>query len=463
MLFRNEINRVSRYLSSEVISFPLLLKIFIPIFWEQLFLACLSIFSIWLLSFDGENAMSVVSMMSVINTVFTSLCLGMVTGGTVIVAQNIGAKKTSYASWAMIQTIVFAIILTSGLGAFLLWRKASLVGYLLSGAHNEIISNATLYFTGFCISFPFYAFYQSFAGAMRGWGNSTIAWKLTLSVNAVEITLITVLLIILKMGILGIAAAMVSSRIFGVLYALAIMIKKRKELDIKIPVYLKPNMVILRNMMIIAIPLALEQFFFNSGKAFSQKFIAEYGTAHMAANGVINAVFDIFNLPQISIRETLVTVVGMCIGYGRYDLAKRYVYRFMRVIRKLTIYLMPVTIPVAALLLYCYRLSPAANDLAIWSIALIFITGPILIAGSLSIPAGLRAGGDAPFVSLVALGCMWGIRVTCSWLFAGVLGLGVIGLNIAMIMDWLARNVVFRKRLKGEVWYSRKIVERFAY
>jgi Na+-driven multidrug efflux pump len=222
-------------------------------------------------------------------------------------------------------------------------------------------------------------------------------------------------------------------------------------------------MVILRNMMIIAIPLALEQFFFNSGKAFSQKFIAEYGTMHMAANGVINAVFDIFNLPQISIRETLVTVVGMCIGYGRYDLAKRYVYRFMRVIRKLTIYLMPVTIPVAALLLYCYRLSPAANDLAIWSIALIFITGPILVAGSLSIPAGLRAGGDAPFVSLAALGCMWGIRVTCSWLFAGVLGLGVIGLNIAMIMDWLARNLVFRKRLKGEAWYSRKIVEKFAY
>jgi len=293
---------------------------------------------------------------------------------------------------------------------------------------------------------------------MRGWGNSNIAWKLTLSVNAVEITLTAVLLIVLKMGVFGVTVAMMSSRIFGVLYAVLIMIQKRKELEIKLFAYLKPNMLILRNMLIIAIPLALEQFFFNSGKAFSQKFIAGYGTAHMAANGVINAIFDIFNLPQISIRETLVTVVGICIGCGRYDLAKRYVYRFMRVIRTLTIYLMPLSIPVSALLLHSYHLSPSANYLAIWSIGLIFLTGPILVAGSLSIPAGLRAGGDAPFVSLAALACMWGVRVTCTWLFAGVMGLGVIGLNIAMIMDWLARNIIFRKRLKGEIWYSRKLV-----
>ena len=462
VLFRNNINRLDRYLSSEVISFSLLLKIFLPIFCEQLFLACLSIFSIWLLSFDGENAMSVVSMMSVINSVFTSLCLGMVTGGTVIVAQNIGAKNTSYASRAMIQTIAFAVVLTAVLGAFLLWRKESLIGYLLAGANSEIISGAALYFSGFCISFPLYAFYQSFAGAMRGWGNSAIAWRLTLSVNIVQVTLTAVLLIALKMGVLGVAVAMICSRIFGVLYAVAIMIYKRKMFEINFINYLRTNTAILSNMLLIAIPLALEQFFFNSGKAFSQKFIAEYGTAHMAANGVVNAVFDIFNLPQISIREALVTVVGMCIGCGRHDLAKRYVYRFMRVIRKLTLYLMPITIPVSALLLYSYRLSPTAHYLAIWSIAIIFITGPVLVAGSLTIPAGLRAGGDAPFVSLAALGCMWGVRVTCSWLFAGVMGLGVIGLTIAMIMDWLARNVVFRRRLKGELWHSRKLVEKFA-
>ncbi len=85
--------KLKDYLSSEVISFSLLKEILLPIFWEQLFLALLGLFSIWLLSFDGENSMSVVNMMAIIVKVFTSLCLGLVTGGTVLVAQNIGAKR----------------------------------------------------------------------------------------------------------------------------------------------------------------------------------------------------------------------------------------------------------------------------------------------------------------------------------------------------------------------------------
>ena len=451
-------SRLQEYLSSEVVSFSLLKRILLPIFWEQLFLAALSLFSIWLLSFDGENSMSVVNMMSVVNKIFTSLCLGMVTGGTVLVAQNIGAKRTEGASRAMVQTMGFAVLVTAALGVLLLWLKIPLVGYLLFGAGDDMISKAALYFTGFCMSFPFYAFYQSFAGAMRGWGPSGMAWRLTLSVNCIELLLTGVFLIGLKMGVPGVTLAMAISRVFGACYTTRLMVAGRKELQIKPVMYLSPNPVIIKSMLMIAIPLALEQFFFNSGKAMSQRFIAGYGTGHMAANGVVNAVFDLFNLPQITLREALVTVVGMCVGCGRFDLAKRYVYRFMRVIRKLLLWLMPITIPLSALLVWSYRLTPQSNMLTIWCLIMIYVSGPPLLAGALSIPAGLRGGGDAAFVSVTALGCMWGVRVVFSWLFAGVMGLGVIGINIAMILDWLFRSVIFRKRLKGESWYSRKLI-----
>jgi len=450
--------KVKEYLSSDVVSFPLLLKILIPIFWEQFFLACLSLFSIWLLSFDGENSMAVVNMMSVVNKTFTCLCLGLVTGGTVLVAQNIGAKQSAGACRCMIQTISFAISLTLVLGFALLLVKRPFVGYMLSGANDEIISMAEVYFTGFCVSFPFYAMYQSFAGAMRGWGRSNLAWRLTLSVNCVEISLVAVLLIGLKMGVPGVTIAMITARVFGSCYAGVLMARNRKELAVKLPEYLRPDPFILKSMLIIAVPLALEQFFFNSGKAMSQKFIASYGAAHMAANGVVNAVFDMFNLPQITLREALVTVVGMCVGSRRYDLAKRYVYRFMLVIRRLLLWLMPITIPLGAFLVYCYRLSPLGNKLTIMCLVLIYASGPPLLAGSLSIPAGLRAGGDATYAALVALGCMWGARVTFSYLLAGVFSLGVFGINIAMVIDWIARNVMFRTRLKGEVWYRRKLI-----
>jgi len=450
--------KFKEYLSSEVVPFELLKKILLPIFWEQLFLACLALFSIWLLSFDGENSMSVVSMMSVVTRVFTSLCLGMVTGGTVLVAQNIGAKRNADAGNSMFQTMSFAVLITAVLGAFLIWSRQPLAGYLLPGADPEIIDGALLYFTGFCISFPFFAFYQAFAGAMRGWGKSALAWRLTLSVNGIELGLVAVLLIGMNMGVYGVTLAMVFSRVFGALYASFLIFKNRSGLELRLASAFKPNPVIIKSMLIIAVPLALEQFFFNSGKAFSQRYIAGYGSGHMAAYGVVDSVFNIFNLPQITLREGLVIIVGMCIGFKQYDLARRYVYRFMRVIRRMLLYLLPVTIPLGIAIVYAFRLPQQTNILIFWSLAVIFITGPPLLAGSLTIPAALRGGGDAPFVSVAALGCMWGVRVSASWLLAGVLGFGVVGMNIAMALDWLVRNLVFRARLKGAIWYKRKLI-----
>jgi len=450
--------RLKEYLSSDVVTFALLKKILLPIFWEQLFLVCLALFSIWLLSFDGENSMAVVSMMSVVTRIFTSLCLGMVTGGTVLVAQNIGAKRKSDAGRCMFQTMGYAVVLTTILAVVLIWTRQPLAVYLLPGADIEIINGALLYFTGFCISFPFFAFYQAYAGAMRGWGHSAMAWRLTLSVNGVELALVAILIIGLNMGIMGVTLAVVLSRIFGALYASLLIFGNRKELELKPLQSLRPNSAILKGMLIIAIPLALEQFFFNSGKAFSQRYIAGFGAGHMAANGVVDAVFNIFNLPQITLREGLVIVVGMCVGCGQTDLARRYVYRFMRVIRRLLLYLMPITIPLGIALVFSFRMQQQSNLLTFVSLALIFISGPMLLAGSLTIPAALRGGGDATFVSLAALGCMWGVRVTASWFFAYVLGLGVVGINIAMILDWIVRNIVFRARLKGKVWFRRKLI-----
>jgi len=292
---------------------------------------------------------------------------------------------------------------------------------------------------------------------MRGWGHSALAWRLTLSVNMLELALVAVLLIGLNMGVYGVTLAIIISRVFGALFASLLMYQKRKELELRPKIGLKINPLVIKSILIIAVPLALEQFFFNSGKAFSQRYIAGYGAGHMAAYGVVDSVFNIFNLPQITLREGLVIVVGMCVGFKQYELARRYVYRFMRVIRRLLLYLLPVTIPLGVALVYSFRLPHETNVLVFWSLAVIFISGPFLLAGSLSIPAALRGGGDAPFVSMAALGCMWGVRVSASWLLAGVLGFGVVGINIAMVLDWIVRNIIFRARLKGKVWFSRNL------
>lgn len=455
-----KIARLAQYLSSDFLSFNSLRRILLPILWEQVFLAALPLFSLWLLSFDGENAISVVNMMAVVNKVFSSVCLGLVTGGTVLVAQNIGADRKDDAGRSMGQAMGFAVFLTVLAGLLLLAGRGPLVGYLLAGAGEEIISQATVFFAGFCISFPCYAIYQSFAGAMRGWGKSKTAWRLTLSVNCAELLLTALFLLGMKLGVLGITLAMAISRLLGAVAAAVLMFRQRGELRLRLRAFFTPSKAILKSMLAIAIPLALEQFFFNGGKAVSQRFIAGYGAAHMAANGVVNAIFDLVNIPQAALRETLVTVVGMCIGSGRAALARRYVYRFLRTIRVSIVCLMPVTMPLAALLIHAYGLSMEANRVTILCLGLIYTFGPLFLGGSFTVPGGLRAGGDAVYVSLVALCSMWGVRVVLSWLFAGVMNMGVVGINLAMCIEWVVRSQLYRGRLKGERWHGRQLIER---
>ena len=451
-------DRVKSYFTTDVLSFQKLLNILLPIFWEQAFLAVLAIAYIWLMSLEGEGAMSVVGMMTVVNKIFTSACLGLVTGGTVMVAQNIGAGRKNDGWHSMLQAMGLAVVITALLGGCLIGFREPIVGYLLDGADGEIVSGSMLYFSGFCLSFPCFALYQSFAGGMRGWGKTKIAWRLTLFVNCAEFALTILLVVSMRLGVMGVTLSMVLSRLAGAVYAGVLLCRERRRQGFALLPYLRVKPAILRGILIVAIPLALEQFFFNSGKAVSQRFIAGYGTAHMAANGVVNAIFDLFNLPQIAFRESLVTVVGLCIGAGRPDLAKAYIYKFLRAIRKLLIILLPLTIFFSAILVWHYKLSDESNRLTFLCLTLIFILGPLLLAGSFAIPAGLRAGGDAAFVSVSALCCMWGVRVTLSYLFCVIFPLGVLGINLAMVVEWFFRGILFRIRLRGELWHSHKLL-----
>lgn len=451
--------RLERYLSSDVLSYRQLTAILLPVLWEQAFLVVLSLAGIWMLSADGEGALSVVNMMAVITKVFVSVCLGLVTGGTVVVAQNVGAGRRDTAGKCTLQTVALLAGFGVSLGVLLFAFREQLVSYLLSGADAAIVQSATEYFMGFCLSLPFYAFYQGFAGAMRGWGHTRTAWVITFTVNGAELALTAFLLIGRGMGVRGIAAAIFLSRLVGALLAGGIMLRRRGELHLHLRDLLSPDKKLLRAVLIVAVPLSLEQFFFNGGKAMSQRAIAGFGTAHMAANGVVNALFDLINLPQATLREGVVTVAAMCIGFGRPDLARRYVYRFLRIIRRAVLWLAVPTLALSGLLLWSYRLSADANRLTLLCILLIYLFAPFFLGGSFTVPAGLRAGGDAVYVSLAALVSMWGIRVSLSYLFAGALGMGVVGLNLAMVIEWVFRSIAYRERMKGARWYSHKLIE----
>ena len=71
---------------------------------------------------------------------------------------------------------------------------------------------------------------------------------------------------------------------------------------------------------------------------------------------------------------------------------------------------------------------------------------------SFNLANSLRAAGDVRFTMYTGILSMMIFRLGSAVLFGIVLNLGIIGVWIAMGMDWLARSVAFSVRYAGGKW-----------
>ena len=77
-----------------------------------------------------------------------------------------------------------------------------------------------------------------------------------------------------------------------------------------------------------------------------------------------------------------------------------------------------------------------------------------------TLPNSLRAAGDAIFTMAVSLGSMFVCRVVLSYVFACacVLNLGLLGVWLAMIADWVVRAAFFLFRYWRGRWKRIRVI-----
>ena len=74
-----------------------------------------------------------------------------------------------------------------------------------------------------------------------------------------------------------------------------------------------------------------------------------------------------------------------------------------------------------------------------------------------TIPHALRASLDAKFTMAVSVFSMWVFRIAFSYIIAVRMGMGVLGVWIAMTIDWAVRAVLFIIRYRGKRWQHKSI------
>ena len=102
------------------------------------------------------------------------------------------------------------------------------------------------------------------------------------------------------------------------------------------------------------------------------------------------------------------------------------------------------------LFLRFYALEPQTKQLVIWLVLIHNIFNAVAFPFSGALSNGLRAAGDVKFTMYVSVLSTIAGRLFLSYLLGIALHMGVIGIAVAMVCDWLISAVIFIWRQKSD-------------
>lgn len=429
-----------------------LYRLIIPLIIEQFLSVFVGMVDIMMISSSGEAAVSGISLVDTINILLINLFSALATGGAVVSAHYLGQRKTEKACLSANQLLLSVTVLSSGIMLIALFFNRPILSLIFGHVETEVMESAVTYFYLSALSYPFLGIYNGCAALCRSMGNSKVSMKTSLCMNIINIVGNSIFLYIFNMGVAGVGAASLISRIIAAVIMCIIILNKTNAIYADLSLGFSPRFSVIGDILKVGIPTGLENSIFQLGKILVQSLIASFGTASIAANAVANTVASFEVIPAAAIGLALITVTGQAYGAKRREETIYYVKRLMKMAYLSITVTSLLTCIAAPGIIQFYSLSAEASAIAL-SIILYHGTACILIwPASFALPNALRATDNAKYTMLVSICSMWTCRIGLSYLIGGVMGFGALGVWIAMSIDWTVRSICFLWKFRGGKW-----------
>lgn len=429
-------------------------KLIFPLVIEQILVMLVGMADTVMVSYAGEAAISGVSLVDMVNYLFITVFAAIATGGAVIVAQYLGSREKDKANQSASQLYTLAGLISLACAAVCLVFHRGLLSLLFGSIEAEVMEAAVQYFVITALSFPFLGVYNAGAALFRTMQKTDATMYVSLLMNAVNVAGNAVGIFVLHAGVMGVAVPTLVSRVVAAVVMTALAFDRSHPVFIRWKEVFAWQPDMLRRVLRIAIPNGIENGLFALGKVIVVSIVALFGTAQIAANGVANSIDQIAIVVVTAVNLAVVTVVGQCVGAGAYDQAEKYTRTLMRVSYLATAALSAAVIAGLPVIHRFYDLSEETWALSCVLIVLHNVLAALLHPTSFNLSNTLRAAGDVKYTMYVGIASMLVFRLGSAVLFGIVLDLGVVGVWIAMGMDWLARSVAFAARYKSGRWKS---------
>lgn len=148
----------------------------------------------------------------------------------------------------------------------------------------------------------------------------------------------------------------------------------------------------------------------------------------------------------------ILSVASYCVGAGDYGQTRYYTKKLMGLTNVCMIAVSVVMILFCRKMLLLYHLTPETEELSVQVIRFHAWMCMFAWVPSFSLPNTLRAAGDVVWTMVIAIVSMWVFRIGTAYFFSNMFHLGLIGVWIAMTIDWMFRGICYGFRYYSGKW-----------
>lgn len=265
--------------------------------------------------FVGKEALAAVggSVNQIVNLV-VEVFVGLTSGASVIVAQFYGAKDKKNLNKTLHTSYAFGIV--TGFVVAVVGLLVTNTVLELMKTPQELMADSRLYLHIYFCGMIFNIIYNMGASILRAVGDSRRPLYVLMVTCGLNIVLDILLVVIFRLGVMGVAIATVSCQGISSILVTAMLMKEHPLFQLKLR-EIRFYRVSLNSVLRIGIPAALEATMYTIANLIIQVFVNELGTDTVAAWGTFAKIDAVYWMVVNAFGISITTFVGQNYGAGK--------------------------------------------------------------------------------------------------------------------------------------------------
>ena len=430
-----------------------------PAFTESFLLHLAAMVNIMMVGSLGAWAIASVGYCNQPRMLMASVFQAFNTGSTALIARAKGAQNQEEANTIMHQAILFSMSASVLLAVLGYIFATPMVVFM--GAREEItIIGSTQYLRIVMLTFPAHAFSLAVTAMLRGIGKTRVTMTYNVTANVINV-LVGFLFIqgrfgLPALGVRGAALGLGGGQVVAAIMAFITIRRGTDMLKLNFKQFFKIDPNTLRRVIKIGTPAMFEQFCMRSGNIMFSKIVASLGTIAFATHQIAMNIHQMTFMNGQAFGVSATSLLGQSLGRKRPDQGKALVQLCRRYALFISLTFAACLIIFGRQLITLYTDDPGvlvAGAALLWFVAALqpLQSSQQVLAGALRGAGDTKAVAFSMFIGLVV------IRPVLSFTFVYIVGLDLIGIWLALLLDQGSRSIYTISRFLSDKWTKIKV------